>query len=113
MIGGFVSWVDPPEAPSKTISKMPSKRLTAGGDTTVLSQKGQVVLPKRLRDERGWEPGLRLVVEVTRDGLTLRPLDASRADVAASLLGVVGYRGPRRSLADMEAAIRTGARRRT
>lgn len=91
---------------------MSTKRLTSGGDTTVLSQKGQVVIPKRLRDERGWEPGLRLVVETTADGLTLRPVEAARGDVAASLLGIVGYRGPRRSLADMEAAIRTGARRR-
>jgi AbrB family looped-hinge helix DNA binding protein len=91
---------------------MSSKRLTTTADTTTLSQKGQVVIPKRLRAARGWEPGLRLVVEATADGLTLRPLAATRADVAASLLGAVDYRGPRRSLADMEAAIRTGARRR-
>ena len=92
---------------------MSSKRLTAGGDTTVLSQKGQVVIPKRVRRERGWEPGLRLVVEPTSDGLTLRPLEATRVDVAASLRGVLRYRGPRKSLADMEAGIRTGARRLT
>jgi AbrB family looped-hinge helix DNA binding protein len=91
---------------------MSSKRLTPRADTTVLSQKGQVVIPKRLRDERGWAPGLRLVVETTADGLTLRPVEATRADVAASLLGILGYSGPRRSLAEMEAAIRTGARRR-
>jgi AbrB family looped-hinge helix DNA binding protein len=89
---------------------MAAKGLT-GAKTTVLSQKGQVVIPKELRDGRGWEPGLRLVVEATAEGLTLRPLEASRADVAASLRGIMGYRGPRRSLADMEAAIRTGARR--
>ena len=70
------------------------------------------MIPKKLRQERGWEPGLRLAVEATGDGLTLRPLEATRADVATSLLGIVGYRGPRRSLADMEAAVRRGARRR-
>jgi AbrB family looped-hinge helix DNA binding protein len=89
---------------------MSTKRLTGG--TTVLSQKGQVVIPKRLRNERGWEPGLRLVVEQTSEGLTLRPLEATRADVSTSLLGILGYHGPRRSLVDMEAAIRKGARRR-
>jgi AbrB family looped-hinge helix DNA binding protein len=88
---------------------MSSKHLTSV-DTTVLSQKGQVVIPKKLREQRGWEPGLRLAVEPTPDGLVLRPLEATRAEVAASLLGIVGYRGPRRSLADMEAAIRKGAR---
>ena len=76
-----------------------------------MSQKGQIVIPKRIRSERGWEPGLRLVVETTLDGLTLRPLEATRVDVAASLLGILGYRGPRKSLADMEAGIRKGARR--
>jgi AbrB family looped-hinge helix DNA binding protein len=90
---------------------MSIRRLTSSAATTVLSQKGQVVIPKNLRDARGWEPGLRLVVEVTAEGLTLRPLAATRADVAAGLLGAVGYQGPRRSLAEMEAAIRTGARR--
>jgi AbrB family looped-hinge helix DNA binding protein len=91
---------------------MSTRNLTAGADTTVLSQKGQVVIPKKLREERGWEPGLRLAVEVTRDGLILRPLEATRAEAAASLLGIVGYHGPRRTLADMEAAIEKGARRR-
>ncbi len=84
---------------------MSTKRLTSPAETTVLSRKGQVVIPKRLRDERGWEPGRRLIVEVTTQGLSLRPLDATRADVAADLLGAVGYRGPRRSLAEMEAAV--------
>jgi AbrB family looped-hinge helix DNA binding protein len=90
---------------------MSAKRLTDSGATTVLSQKGQVVIPKRIRQARGWEPGLRLVVEPTAEGLSLRPLQATRADVAASLLGAVGYRGPRRSLTEMEAGIRQGARR--
>jgi AbrB family looped-hinge helix DNA binding protein len=93
-------------------SKMQTKRLTGGtGSTTVLSQKGQVVIPKRLREDRGWLPGLRLVVESTRDGLSLRPLDAKRSEAASALLGCTGYQGPRRSLSDMEAAIRAGARK--
>ncbi|MDB4979298.1 MAG: transcriptional regulator, AbrB family [Myxococcales bacterium] len=92
---------------------MLAKRLTATATTatTVLSQKGQVVIPKQLRDQRGWEPGLRLLVESTEQGLRLRPVDASRTDVAGDLLGIVGYRGPKRSVAQMEAAIRKGARR--
>jgi AbrB family looped-hinge helix DNA binding protein len=89
-----------------------TERVTDRAQTTVLSQKGQVVIPKKIRDDRGWEPGMRLVVEPTADGLTLRPLEATRAEGAASLLGIAGYRGPRRSLAEMEAAIAKGARRR-
>lgn len=90
------------------ISKMPARSLTV---TTTLSEKGQVVIPKVLRDQRGWEPGLRLVVEPTPEGLTLRPLQATRAEAAATLLGFTNYRGPRRSLRDMDLAIRRGARR--
>jgi AbrB family looped-hinge helix DNA binding protein len=90
---------------------MQTKHLTATSSTTVLSQKGQVVIPKSLREDRGWLPGLRLVVEATPDGLSLRPLDAKRSEAASSLLGCTGYRGPRRSLADMEAAIRVGVRK--
>lgn len=86
-------------------------RLTATAATTVLSQKGQVVIPKSLRQARGWLPGLRLVVESTPDGLSLRPLVAKRAEAASALLGCTDYRGPRRSLAEMEAAIRKGARK--
>lgn len=84
-------------------------RLTSAKSTTVLSQKGQVVIPKTLRVARGWLPGLRLVVESTPEGLSLRPLEAKRAEGAKALLGCTGYRGPRRSLAAMEAAIQSGA----
>ena len=85
--------------------------LTQPSSTTVLSQKGQVVIPKSFREAYGWLPGLRLVVEATPDGLRLRPLDARRAETASGLLGCTGYEGPRRSLAQMEAAIRSGARK--
>lgn len=78
--------------------------------TTRLSAKGQVVIPKTLRDGRGWEAGTELVVEPTADGLTLRPAHLTRAEAAESLLGCIGYRGPRRSIADMEGAIARGAR---
>ena len=96
---------------SKINGKMQTKRLTATGSTTVLSQKGQVVIPKALREDRGWLPGQRLVVETTPDGISLRPLGAKRSEAASALLGCTGYQGPRRSLADMEDAIRAGARK--
>ena len=40
--------------------------------TTVVSTKGQVILPKAIRDGRGWSAGQRLVVEETQDGVLLR-----------------------------------------
>ncbi len=42
-------------------------------ETTRLSTKGQVVLPKNIRDTRSWGPGTEFTVEETRDGILLRP----------------------------------------
>ena len=40
--------------------------------TTTLSTKGQVILPKALRDALDWKPGTRLVVENTPEGVLLK-----------------------------------------
>jgi AbrB family looped-hinge helix DNA binding protein len=43
-------------------------------ETTKLSSKGQVVLPKLVRDARSWEPGAESAVEEVPKGILLRPL---------------------------------------
>ncbi len=81
-------------------------------ETTKLSSKGQVVLPKSVRDEHGWMPGTELEVESTADGVRLRaraPFPKTRlGDVAGS----VSFGGPARTLEDMDAGIRTAVARR-
>ncbi len=42
-------------------------------ETTRLSSKGQIVLPKNIRASRSWGPGTRFTIEETRDGILLRP----------------------------------------
>lgn len=42
-------------------------------ETTKLSSKGQVIIPKAFRSTHHWEPGLELVVIDTGDGLLLKP----------------------------------------
>jgi AbrB family looped-hinge helix DNA binding protein len=72
-----------------------------------VSSKGQVVIPKRLRDARNWPAGTTLEVEELPQGLLLRPKKvaffpaASLADVVAA----VGYEGPCLSDADIAAAL--------
>jgi AbrB family looped-hinge helix DNA binding protein len=44
----------------------------AGRLTTKVSTKGQVILPKSIRQERRWSPGTRLIVEDTPDGVLLK-----------------------------------------
>lgn len=75
-----------------------------------LSSKGQVVLPKVLRDRRGWKAGTTLEVEEVPEGVLLRVVAQPPTATVDDLLGCTGYHGPRRSLADMEAAIRTEAK---
>jgi AbrB family looped-hinge helix DNA binding protein len=75
-------------------------------ETTRLSSKGQVVLPKPIRDARRWRPGTELTVEDTADGVLLRlvkPFAPSRLeDVAGSLR----YAGKPKTIRQMDAVIR-------
>jgi len=80
--------------------------------STRLSAKGQVVIPKAIREASGWHPGLDLLVEVTEGGVVLRPRALGRARAAEELLGCTGYQGPRRSLVEMDAAVLREARAR-
>lgn len=62
-------------------------------ETTKLSSKGQVIIPKTLRSIHHWEPGLELLVIDTGDGLLLKPkvpfAPSDLADVVGMLKGKV------------------------
>jgi AbrB family looped-hinge helix DNA binding protein len=75
-----------------------------------LSSKGQIVLPKYIRDRRGWKPGAELDIQEVPEGVLLRFAKRLPEASVEDLLGCTGYAGPRKSLADMEAAIRDAAR---
>jgi AbrB family looped-hinge helix DNA binding protein len=79
-------------------------------ETTKLSSKGQVIIPKPLRTAHRWEPGQELVVIDTGDGVLLKPKtpfqEASIEEVAACLR----YDGEPKTLDDMEQAIRHGVK---
>lgn len=78
-------------------------------ETTRLSNKGQIVIPKRVRSAHGWEAGLEFVVEDTGGGIKLKPMSPYSETKAEELLGCVGYEGPKKSLKEMESAITKGA----
>ena len=77
--------------------------------TTVLSSKGQVIIPKALRVARRWGPGTQLELRDTPEGVLLSPTAPTKKVALASGLAAirrrVGYRGPAVSLADMDAAV--------
>ena len=79
-------------------------------ETTRLSSKGQIILPKSIRAAHHWEPGVEFRVEDTADGVLLRPVKAFRQTGLEEVIGCTGYQGPSKSVEDMEAAIAAGVR---
>lgn len=80
--------------------------------TTTVSAKGQVVLPKIIRQSRGWDAGTRLDVEETDEGVLLKPVPAFAATRPADAFGCLARAGAPRTLAELEAGIIAEARRR-
>ncbi|MCP3959545.1 MAG: AbrB/MazE/SpoVT family DNA-binding domain-containing protein [bacterium] len=78
--------------------------------TTRLSTKGQLIIPKKIRDRHGWRSGTELKIEDLGDCLIVRLSDAAPETTLDELVGCTGYQGPSRTLGDMEAAIAAGAR---
>jgi AbrB family looped-hinge helix DNA binding protein len=80
---------------------------------TRLSSRGQIVLPKVLRERHGWKEGTEVEVEEVEGGVILRFAPAPRPSSLDDLLGCSGYRGPRWTLEAMEERRRArGARSR-
>lgn len=62
---------------------------------TRLSSKGQVVIPKELRDELNWRPGDELIVVTTESGILLRSARREAGGLRLEdLRGFIGYEGP-------------------
>jgi AbrB family looped-hinge helix DNA binding protein len=80
--------------------------------TTVLSTKGQVILPKAIRQQRRWDAGVRLIVEDTPDGVLLKPASHFAPTESKDVFGSLAYSGAPRSIEEMNAAISAEARRR-
>jgi AbrB family looped-hinge helix DNA binding protein len=55
-------------------------------DTVWFTTKGQVVIPRRLRQEFHIEEGTRAVVEATREGILLKPVTAATIRRARGIL---------------------------
>lgn len=80
--------------------------------TTIISTKGQVILPKAVRQQRHWEAGTRLVVEDTADGVLLKSAPTFAVTNPANVFRSLAYTGKTKSLHEMNAGIVAEARRR-
>jgi len=80
--------------------------------TTVVSTKGQVILPKAIREQRKWPAGTRLVVEDTVDGVLLRAAPVFAPTRPEDVFGSLPYTGKPKTLQEMEQGIAAAVRRR-
>jgi AbrB family looped-hinge helix DNA binding protein len=81
-------------------------------ETTRLSTKGQIVLPKTIRTSRAWGPGTEFTVEETRDGLLLRPAGGFPETDLAQVAGCLRSKRKAITPAQMRAAIEREVSRR-
>jgi len=80
--------------------------------TTTVSTKGQVILPKAIRDRRHWPAGTRLVVEDTPNGVLLKLAPAFAPTRPEDVRGMLAYKGKPKTIEEMDAGIAEEVRRR-
>ncbi|MCF6264091.1 MAG: AbrB/MazE/SpoVT family DNA-binding domain-containing protein [Xanthomonadales bacterium] len=77
-------------------------------NTTRLSSKGQVIIPKPLRAAHHWEAGQELIVIDLGDGVLLKPKTPFDETDIADVASCLKYKGKPKSVDDMNSAIKQG-----
>lgn len=69
--------------------------------TITLSTKGQVVIPKEIRDKLHWEAGTELTLTANASGVTLKAAPKKSGRNLADLIGMLKHDGPPLATADL------------
>ena len=72
---------------------------------TRLSSKGQVIIPKAVRDRQGWKPGVELEVEDRGDLVVLRRPKPFAPTTFEQVRGCLEYDGPPATIEEMDEAV--------
>ena len=75
-------------------------------ETTRLSSKGQLILPKSVRDARHWDAGTEFSVEEVSEGVLLRPVKPFPPTKFEDVYGMLNYKGKPKTLRQMDNAIK-------
>jgi len=78
--------------------------------TTVLSSKGQIIIPSPIRTAHQWEPGQKFEAIDTGDGVLLKPAGPFRKTNIKEVTSCLRYDGPKKTVAEMNEAIAQGVR---
>jgi len=81
-------------------------------DTVKLSSKGQIIIPKAIRERQHWETGTEFIVIDRVTELVIKPTRVFPSTELESPDRPSVYRGKQLSLEDMERAILTEAEKR-
>ncbi len=77
-------------------------------ETTRLSSKGQVIIPKTIRDTHNWLAGQELIAIDTGDGVLLKPKQPFPETKLEDVAGHLQYEGKPKTVDEMNDAIRQG-----
>lgn len=82
-------------------------------EKTKLSSKGQIVIPKSVRDAHGWTEGTEFTIEDMKEGVFLRsdkayPFPRTTID---EVVGCANYKGPPKTIEEMNEGVTREARR--
>lgn len=77
-------------------------------ETTRLSSKGQIIIPKAIRQAYKWPVGQEFLIEQAEQGILLRPQAPFPQSCVDEVAGCLQYEGRAKTLEDMNNAIRRG-----
>ncbi len=80
-------------------------------ETTKLSSKGQVIIPKQIRDHHHWDAGLELEVIETEEGILLKPKAPFDTTSLEDVAGCLKYRGKAKSSKEIEFAMKKAVKK--
>jgi len=80
-------------------------------ETTRLSSKGQIIVPKAFRDALQWAPGLELIAQEQGDGVLLRPKAPFDPTTLSDVAGRLKTRGKPKTDAAITSAFKAAAKK--
>lgn len=78
---------------------------------TTLSSKGQIVIPSQIRRSHGWKAGTSFTIIDEGNVLLIKPVHNRKTVAIEDVIGCAGYKGDKKSLAEMDAGILEEARK--
>jgi len=77
-------------------------------DRTRISSKGQIVIPKQIRDRHRWRPGTELTVIDVAGGVRIEALQRGKTLTAGDVFGCLQHKGKRLPIDRLTAPVKLG-----